>query len=93
MFTQDYIFLSASTYSMTDEKTGEIIQGTTVYLVPLKPSESDREAGARPQKFNQPFDAYKKLYSQLEYLQQYSFSFEARAVGNSVRLVLIGLAQ
>ena len=92
MFTQDYIFLSASPYSMTDKETGEVVKGTSVFLAPVRGTNEDRLVGAKPQKFNQPFDSFQTTYSKLEYLQQYEFEMEARAVGNTVKLILVGLA-
>lgn len=93
MIQQEYVFLSASQYSMVDKETGEQIQGTSVHLAPVNPSNNPKEAGAKPQKFNAPYESFTKVYSKLEYLQQYSFDFEARAVGTSVKLALVGLSQ
>lgn len=93
MINQDYIFISASPYSMVDKDTGEHIKGTTVFLLPLTGQQNEKVNGARPMKFNQPYPSFEHTYSKLQYLKKYNFVFEPAATSTGVKLQLNGLAQ
>lgn len=93
MLAMEYIFISAAPYEMVSKETGEVLKGTTVYLLPLQSERTDKLNGSKPQKFNEAFETFKTVYSKLEYLKKYQFNFIPKPSAMGVKLQLNGLAQ
>ena len=61
-FTSDVVVLSARRYSMTDDKTGELVQGTKIeYVEDWDPQPQQNKRGLSVLSANFPYDTYETL--------------------------------
>lgn len=85
-----YIYVGASCYNFSDDKTGRPVQGTKLYLVPTEMAKRENITGYGVDVINADYGLFAQCRT-LQPMKVYDFSVDIDLMGKTPRVRVLGI--
>lgn len=85
-----YIYVGASSYSFTDEKTGRPVQGAKLFLVPTEMAKKENVTGYALDVVNADYGLFAQCRA-LQPMKVYDFNMDVDLSGKTPRVRVLGI--